>query len=44
MGHVGWGGSSTGPTLLCCAAVVSPCWCEPLRAGCCGGEGVLGGS
>ena len=22
--------------------VVSPCRCEPLRAGCCGGEGVLG--
>jgi len=32
----------TGPTLLCIAAVVSPCRCEPLRAGCCGGEGVLG--
>jgi len=22
--------------------VVSPCRCEPLRASCCGGEGVLG--
>jgi len=24
------------------AAGVSPCRCEPLRASCCGGEGVLG--
>jgi len=22
--------------------MVSPCRCEPLRAGCCGGEGVFG--
>jgi len=42
MGHIGWGGPSTGPTLLFGAAGVSPCRCEPLRAGCCGGEGVLG--
>jgi len=50
-GVVGWGGGggggggggpSTGPTLLFGAAGVSPCQCEPLRAGCCGGEGVLG--
>jgi len=41
MGHIGWGGPSTGPTLLF-IVVVSPCRCEPLRAGCCGGEGVLG--
>jgi len=31
-----------GPTLLFCAVVVFSCQCEPLRAGCCGGEGVLG--
>jgi len=30
-----------GPTLLF-IVVVSPCRCEPLRAGCCGGERVLG--
>ena len=42
MGTIGWGGPSTGPTLLFVAAVVSPCRCEPLLAGCCGGEGVLG--
>jgi len=41
MGQIGWGGPSTGPTLFF-AAGVSPCRCEPLRAGCCGGEGVLG--
>jgi len=41
MGHIGWGSPSTGPTLLF-IVVVSPCRCEPLRAGCCGGEGVLG--
>jgi len=41
MGHIGRGGPSTGPTLLF-IVVVSPCRCEPLRAGCCGGEGVLG--
>jgi len=28
--------------LLLFIVVVSPCWCEPLRGGCCGGEGVLG--
>jgi len=38
MGHIGWGGPSMGPTLLF-IVVVSPCRCEPLRAGCCGGEG-----
>ena len=38
MGHIGWGGPSTGPTLLF-IVVVSPCRCEPLRAGCCGGGG-----
>jgi len=32
---------STGPTLLF-IVVVSPCRCEPLQAGCRGGEGVLG--
>jgi len=42
MGQIGWGGPSTGPTLFFGAAGVSPCRCEPLRAGCCGGEGVLG--
>jgi len=42
MGQIGWGGPSTGPTLFVVAAGVSPCRCEPLRAGCCGGEGVLG--
>ena len=41
VGHIGWGGPSTGPTLLF-IIMVSPCRCEPLRAGCCGGEGVLG--
>ena len=35
------GGPSTGPTPRF-IVVVSPCRCEPLRAGCCGGEGVLG--
>jgi len=40
VGHIGWGGPSTGPTPRV-VAVVSPCRCEPLRAGCCGGEGVL---
>ena len=39
-GYIGWGGPSTGPTLF--IVVVSPCRCEPLRAGCCGGEGVVG--
>ena len=39
MGQIGWGGPSTSPTLLFGAAGVSPCWCEPLRAGCCGGRG-----
>ena len=39
MGQIGWGGPSTGPTLLFGAAGVSPCRCEPLRAGCCGGRG-----
>ena len=42
MGQIGWGGPSTGPTLFFGAAGVFPCRCEPLRAGCCGGEGVLG--
>jgi len=42
MGHIGWGGPSTGHTLLFDAAGVSPCRCEPLWAGCCGGEGQLG--
>jgi len=42
MGQIGWGGPSTGPTLFFGAAGISPCRCEPLRAGCCGGEGVLG--
>ena len=41
MGQIGWGGPSTGPALLF-IVVVSPCRCEPLRAGCCGREGVLG--
>jgi len=41
MGQIGWGGPSTGPTLFFGAAGVSPCRSEPLRAGCCGGEGVL---
>ena len=41
-GQIGWGGPSTGPTLPFGAAGVSPCRCEPLRAGCCGGEGVFG--
>ena len=41
VGHIGWGGPSMGPNLLF-IAVVSPCRCEPLRVGCCGGEGVLG--
>ena len=36
-----WGSPSTGPTPLF-IVVVSPCRCEPLRARCCGGEGVLG--
>jgi len=40
MGQIGWDGPSTGPTLLFGAAGVSPCRCEPLRAGCCGGGGV----
>ena len=36
MGHIGWGGPSTGPpTLLFGAVGMSPCRCEPLRAGCC---------
>jgi len=39
MGQIGWGGPSTGPTLLFGVAGVSPCRCEPLRAGCCGGRG-----
>jgi len=39
MGQIGWGGPSTGPTLLFGAAGASPCRCEPLRAGCCGGRG-----
>jgi len=42
MGQIGWGGSSTGYTLLFGAVGVSPYRCEPLRAGCCCGEGVLG--
>jgi len=37
----GDGGPSTVPTPLF-IIVVSPCQCEPLRAGCCGGEGVFG--
>jgi len=41
MGHIGWGGPSTGPTPRF-IVVVSPCRCEPLRAGCGSGEGVLG--
>jgi len=41
MGQLGWGGPSTGPTLFFGAAGVSPCRCEPLRAGCCGGRGCL---
>jgi len=39
MGQIGWGGPSTGLTLLFGAVEVSPCRCEPLRAGCCCGEG-----
>jgi len=39
--HIGWGAPSTSLPLLV-IVVVSPCRCEPLRAGCCGGEGVLG--
>jgi len=35
------GGPSTGPALLF-IVLVSLCRCEPLRAGCCGGEGVVG--
>ena len=30
MGHIGWGGPSTSPTLPF-IVVVSPCRCEPLR-------------
>jgi len=41
LGQIGWGGPSTGPTPFF-IVVVSPCRCEPLWAGCCGGEGVLG--
>jgi len=41
MSWVGWGGPSAGPTLLF-VVVVCPCWCEPLRAGCCGGGGRWG--
>jgi len=44
-----WGRSSlggpsirTGPYFLLGAAGVSPCRCEPLRAGCCGGEEGVG--
>ena len=40
MGQIGWGGPSTGPTLLFGAAGVSAFRCEPLQAGCCcGGRG-----
>ena len=39
LGQIGWGSpSNTGPAPLC-ILVVSPCRCEPLQAGCCGGEG-----
>ena len=38
MGQIGWGGPSSGPTLLVGAVGVSPCRCEPLRAGSCCGE------
>jgi len=46
-GELGWpsygphrlGRSIYGPYPSFCAAVVSPCRCEPLRAGCCGGGG-----
>jgi len=42
LGQLGWGGPSTGRTPPLFIVVVSPCRCEPLRAGCCSGEGVLG--
>jgi len=35
-------GRSGGRSQAAIIVVVSPCLCEPLRAGCCGGEGVLG--
>jgi len=40
MDHIDCGGPSTGPTPFF-NGVVSPCRFEPLRAGCCGGEGGL---
>ena len=40
MGQIGWGGPSTGPTLLFGAAGVSPCRFEPLWASCWVGGGV----
>ena len=40
LGHLGLGGPSTSPTPLF-IVVLCPRRCEPLRAGCCGGGGVL---